>query len=52
MECAYGCFERVIPLPEDVDMAKASARDRHGVLRVELPKLKSRRSRGKVVAIR
>jgi len=38
-ECAYGRFERAIPLPEKVDAGKANATYREGVLRVELPKL-------------
>lgn len=42
-ECAYGSFERAIPLPDTVDTAKASARYRRGVLRVELPKSAPRR---------
>ncbi len=37
-ECAYGRFERAIPLPENVDADRATAKYRHGVLRVELPK--------------
>jgi HSP20 family protein len=37
-ECAYGTFERVIPLPDDVEGDKARANYRNGVLRVELPK--------------
>ncbi len=37
-ECAYGSFERAIPLPDAVDTDKASASYRRGVLRVELPK--------------
>lgn len=38
LQCAYGNFRRVVPLPAQVlaDQAKASYRD--GVLRVELPK--------------
>ncbi len=42
-ECAYGRFERAIPLPDQVDTAKASAGYTTGVLRVELPKSASRR---------
>ena len=42
-ECAYGNFERVIPLPDTVDTGKAGAEYRHGVLRVELPKSAGRR---------
>ena len=37
-ECAYGRFERAIPLPENVDADRATEKYRHGVLRVELPK--------------
>jgi HSP20 family protein len=37
-ECAYGRFERAIPLPEDVDSSKAHANYKNGVLRIELPK--------------
>ena len=38
MECAYGTFERAIPLPAPVDDEHASATYKQGVLRVELPK--------------
>ena len=44
-ECAYGSFERVIPLPAEVDADQASASYRQGVLRVELPKTAPRRRR-------
>jgi HSP20 family protein len=37
-ECAYGQFERAIPLPEEVETGKAQASYKNGVLRVELPK--------------
>ena len=37
-ECAYGRFERAIPLPENIDVDRASAKYRHGVLRIELPR--------------
>lgn len=38
LQCAYGSFRRVVPLPVSVlsDQARASYRD--GVLRIELPK--------------
>ena len=42
-ECAYGRFERAIPLPEEVESDKATASYRNGVLRVELPKAKATR---------
>ncbi|MCI0506209.1 MAG: Hsp20/alpha crystallin family protein [Gammaproteobacteria bacterium] len=41
-ECAYGRFERAIPLPDDVDSGKAKASYKRGVLRVEMPKTKPR----------
>jgi HSP20 family protein len=42
-ECAYGRFERAIPLPDAVETGKASASYDKGVLRVELPKEPSAR---------
>ncbi len=42
-ECAYGSFERAIPLPDEVEPDKASASYKRGVLRVELPKSAARR---------
>ena len=44
-ECAYGRFERAIPLPDEVQADTASATYKNGVLRVELPKSPSRRRR-------
>lgn len=46
-ECAYGRFERAIPLPEEIEADQARARYRRGVLRVELPK-RARARRRKV----
>lgn len=37
-ECAYGAFERAIPLPAPVDDSRAKAHYRRGVLHVRLPK--------------
>jgi HSP20 family protein len=42
-ECAYGRFERAIPLPVAVDAGKAGATYRKGILRVELPRQAVRR---------
>jgi len=42
-ECAYGSFERAIPLPENVDGSQAKAKYRRGVLRIELPKTSGKR---------
>lgn len=39
LQCAYGSFRRVVPLPVRVRSDKAVARYKDGVLRVELPKL-------------
>jgi HSP20 family protein len=47
-ECAYGAFQRVVPLPDTVDTAKADATYRNGVLRVELPKAAARRRKVQV----
>ncbi|MDK2848030.1 MAG: Hsp20/alpha crystallin family protein [Desulfuromonadales bacterium] len=44
VECAYGSFERAIPLPAEVDANKAKADYKRGVLKVELPKLKEEKS--------
>ncbi|WJW75818.1 Hsp20/alpha crystallin family protein [Thiohalobacter sp. IOR34] len=45
LECAYGSFERAIPLPAEVDDSKARARYRRGILTVTLPKTATSRSR-------
>lgn len=45
MECAYGSFERAVPLPADVDERAARAKYRHGVLDVSLPKKPAARGR-------
>ena len=38
LQCAYGNFRRVMPLPAPVQTDKASADYKNGVLRIELPK--------------
>jgi HSP20 family protein len=38
MQCAYGRFQRAVPLPVPVRGERARARYRDGVLRIELPK--------------
>jgi HSP20 family protein len=45
MERAYGQFERAIKLPSSVDDKGTTARYRHGVLSVSLPKMATPRSR-------
>lgn len=44
-ECAYGRFERAVPLPAEVQADDATASYRKGVLRVELPKAATHRRR-------
>ena len=41
MECAYGRFERALPLPAPVDEDKARATYKRGVLSITLPKLQA-----------
>lgn len=45
MECAYGIFQRVIILPGNVDLGKAEAHYKNGVLTVNLPKVGGEKSR-------
>lgn len=42
VQCAYGSFQRVVPLPAEVQSDRARATYRDGVLRVELPKREPR----------
>lgn len=44
-ECAYGAFERAIPLPVAVEEDKAMAKYRQGVLSISLPKQSHARRR-------
>lgn len=45
MECAYGAFERAIPLPATVNPSRTRATYRRGVLEVTLPKDERARKR-------
>lgn len=42
-ECAYGTFERAIPLPDRVEPDQASASYKRGVLQIKLPKSNAQR---------
>jgi len=44
-ECAYGAFQRAVPLPVAVDQDKAKARYKRGVLNITLPKASHARRR-------
>lgn len=52
LECAYGSFERIIPLPAAVDESRTNAQYRNGVLRVTLPKLPAHRAKRIDVKVR
>lgn len=41
-ECRYGSFVRTVPLPSGLDLDRAEARVRHGVLTVRFPKAAGR----------
>jgi len=45
VQCAYGAFRREIPLPVAVQIERAKATYRDGVLRIELPKVEGARSK-------
>ena len=51
MECAYGSFQRSIPLPAPVQADRAEATYRNGVLRVVLPKTEAAKPRRIAVTV-
>jgi HSP20 family protein len=52
LQCAYGSFERSIPLPTGVIVDQAAASYRNGVLRIELPKSESTRPKAIELKVR
>ncbi len=44
-ECFWGTFSRAIVLPTKTDTTKISARFEKGILRIEIPKVESKRTR-------
>ena len=50
MQCAYGSFRRVVPLPANVKPDSAQATYNNGVLRIELPKMQL--SKPRAIAIK
>lgn len=45
VQCAYGSFRRDVALPTPVDVGRAEASYRDGVLRIEIPRLEHSRAR-------
>ncbi|MCX8566297.1 MAG: HSP20 family protein [Glomeribacter sp. 1016415] len=50
-EIAYGAYQRTIPLPESVDIEKAKASFKDGILTIEVPKKASAMEHYKELAI-
>ncbi|HYR23313.1 MAG TPA: Hsp20/alpha crystallin family protein [Chthoniobacterales bacterium] len=50
-ERRYGAFERMIPLSSDIDLNKAKATFKKGVLKVTLPKTENARSNRKTIPV-
>jgi HSP20 family protein len=50
-EIRYGAFQRAVPLPVEVDAAKATAELKNGMLRVTLPKSKHPKAQEIKVAV-
>lgn len=51
MQCAYGSFRRVVPLPAPVRIDEACASYKNGVLRIELPKVTPSRPESTVIRV-
>ena len=51
LQCAYGAFQRSVPLPAAVRADAASASYRNGVLRVELPKRETGTPQGRRINV-
>jgi HSP20 family protein len=51
-EIRYGAFQRTMPLPADVDPAKASAELKEGILKLTLPKAAQAKARRVDVSVR
>ena len=50
-ECRYGRFFRVVPLPPGLDLDRADARVRNGVLTLRFPKVKGSRPSARRIPI-
>jgi HSP20 family protein len=51
-EISYGAFRRTVPLPADVDPAKASAELKNGILKITLPKAAQAKAHRVEVSVR
>ena len=51
MQCAYGSFRRMVPLPVDMKADDARASYKDGVLRVELPKATPGKPKGVTIKV-
>ncbi len=51
VECSYGSFQRVIPLPAGIDQKKVQAQFKNGVLNISLPKTEEAKAKGKKIPI-
>ncbi len=52
MERSYGAFNRVVPLPQGLDMDKAEANYKNGVLTIKIPKTEEAKAKVKKVSIK
>ena len=52
VECSYGSFHRVIPLPAGIDKKKVQAQFKNGVLNITLPKAEEAKAKGKKIPIK
>jgi HSP20 family protein len=52
VECSYGSFHRVIPLPASIDQKKVQAQFKNGILSVTLPKTEEASTKGKKIPIK
>ncbi len=52
MERRYGSFNRVVPLPDEVDKNKAEASFKNGLLEIELPKSEKAAAQKKKIEIK
>ncbi len=52
MERSYGCFSRVVSLPEGIDATKVDAQFKNGVLKISLPRTADAQSKVKKIAVK